>query len=200
MNSDSPKLFTIGHSNHDWETFVDLLLQHRIQVLADVRSQPWSRYTTHFNREAMQAELKRIGVQYLFMGDQLGGRPPGEDFYDDQGHVLYFRVAESPTFLAGIDRLRTGIQKYRVAIMCSEEDPTVCHRFLLVTRVLAERGVSIEHIRGDGSLQSEEIVCNLSRDNRLQGMLFQEMEKDTWRSLKSVIPKGSPSVGSPDGD
>ena len=73
------------------------------------------------------------------MGDQLGGRPEADDCLDDQGHALYHRMAESPAFLAGIARLERGVREYRVAIMCSEEDPAVCHRYLLVTRVIRDR-------------------------------------------------------------
>ncbi len=194
----APGLFSVGHSNHDLETFIRLLQQHGIQVLADVRSQPFSAYTPHFNREMLQRELPAAGIKYVFMGDQLGGRPVGEQYYDAEGHVLYYLVADSPLFRQGVDRLKKGIQQFRVAMMCSEEDPTVCHRFLLVSRVMAEHGIDIQHIRGDGVLQSEEFVCGLSRDNRLQGVLFEEMENDTWKSLRSVLPKAAPNDSSSD--
>jgi uncharacterized protein (DUF488 family) len=193
METKSPVLYTIGHSNHELENFLDLLRLYRIQVLADVRSQPFSRYTPHFNREVLQSALNSAGVKYLFLGDQLGGRPEGEEFYDAEGHVLYYAVAESPNFLTGIERLLEGIKQYRVAIMCSEEDPAVCHRFLLVTRVLDERGVEIRHIRGDGNLESESAVRRHGKDQRNQGVLFQEMENDTWKSLRSVLPKAAPN-------
>lgn len=186
-------LYTIGHSNHELEQFLELLRQHEIQVLTDVRSQPYSAYTSHFNREALQSAVVSSGMNYVYMGDQLGGRPDGEQFYDQAGHVLYYRVAESPNFLEGIRRLLKGIQEYRVAIMCSEEDPGVCHRFLLVTRVMEGRGVEIRHIRGDGRLESERTVCASSKDKRNQQVLFAEMENDTWISLRSVLHKAQPS-------
>ncbi len=190
MNSDSRNvLYTIGHSNYDQERFVALLQQHGIEVLADVRSAPWSKYTPHFNRAALEADLPAAGIRYLFLGDSLGGRPEAGDLYDEAGHVLYSRVAETGFFRGGVERLKKGIQSFRVAIMCSEEDPTVCHRFLLVTRVMADEGVEVRHIRGDGSLESEATVRAISGDGRDQGVLFQEMEHDTWRSLRSVLPK-----------
>jgi len=137
-------------------------------------------------------------MRYLFLGDQLGGRPEGAEYYDAQGYVLYHRVAESPRFRAGIERLLQGIQKLRVAIMCSEEDPAVCHRSLLVTRVVADSGVSVQHIRGDGRLQGEAELQAAHRDDRRQGLLFQEMERDSWKSLRSVLPKAPPSDSSAD--
>lgn len=180
-------LYTIGHSNHEENAFCDLLKQHDIQVLADVRSQPYSRYLPHFNAKELPIALQNHGIRYLFIGDQLGGRPDGDEFYDDEGYVLYHRVAESDFFNSGVERILKGIESWRVAIMCSEEDPGVCHRFLLVTRVLEQRGVEIRHIRGDGSLATEQQIRQQSKDDRDQGTLFEEMRNDTWKSLQSVL-------------
>lgn len=191
-------LFTIGHSNHSQEHFIQLLQQHGIEVLADVRSQPWSSYSPQFNAQEIKPALLAAGIRYLFLGDQLGGRPEEAEFYDDQGYVLYYRLAESPRFRAGIDRLLRGIQKMRVAIMCSEEDPAVCHRYLLVTRVVAANGVDVQHIRGEGQLQSEAAIRAAHHGDRRQGLLFQELEQDSWRSLRSVLPKAPPSTSSAD--
>ncbi len=193
----SPAVFTIGHSNHEGAQFLQLLVQHGIDVLADVRSHPYSRYSPQFNRESLQQALTEVNVRYLFLGDQLGGRPADESFYDENGHVLYWRVAEAPFFREGIERVEFGRQQSRIALMCSEENPAVCHRCLLVTRVLAERGIDVQHIRGDGSVQSQKEVDEQAGIGR-QGMLFAELEQDTWRSLRSVLPKVPPSTSSDD--
>ena len=188
------QLYTIGHSNHSQEQFCALLKQHQIEVLADVRSQPYSKYTPQFNSQELEAALRAENIRYLFMGEQLGGRPTGEQFFDDQGFVLYHRVAEADFFQAGIERLISGVEKFRVAIMCSEEDPGVCHRFLLVTRVLEREGVEIRHIRGDGAIASEQQIRDQSKDERDQGVLFDDMRNDTWKSLQSVLPKVQPNT------
>jgi uncharacterized protein (DUF488 family) len=191
-----PVLFTIGHSNHSQEAFLDLLRMHSIDVLVDVRSQPYSRYAKHFNAEPIRQGVTGAGIRYMAMGKQLGGRPDDAAFYDQEGHVLYRLVAASPVFLDGIERLEKGIAQYRVAIMCSEEDPAVCHRHLLVGRVMAGRGVDVCHIRGDGRLQSDaELAVETGGDSR-QPMLFQELEKESWRSLRSVLPKPVPPSSS----
>ena len=167
-------LFTIGHSNHAWERFAGMLTQHQVEVLVDVRSQPYSQYTPHFNHDQIAAALAAADVRYLFLGQELGGRPNDERFYDAEGHVLYAELAKAPLFLQGLDRLQRGIERFRVTLMCSEEDPTVCHRFLLVSRVLADRGVGLQHIRGDGRLQSQrELVVAPSGGQKL---LFPESE------------------------
>jgi len=191
-------LYTIGHSNHDEDHFCALLKQHGIEVLGDVRSQPFSRYTPHFNSEPLQSALAQHGIRYVFLGDELGGRPASEDLYDPEGHVLYHRVAETPAFVHGLHRLQSGMEKYRVAIMCSEEDPAVCHRFLLVTRVLRDSGVDVQHIRGDGLLASEDEIRAAAGCAQRQGVLFAEMEHDSWKSLRSVLPKAPPPTSSGD--
>jgi uncharacterized protein (DUF488 family) len=189
---DQPTLYTVGHSNHSEEKFLDLLQQHGIEVLVDVRSQPFSRYSPHFNDSHLRRSLRDAGIQYLFMGDTLGGRPEGDEFFDEAGHALYHRIAESPAFLAGIERLQRGAAEHRVAIMCSEEDPAICHRHLLVARVISGRGIGVLHIRGDGRLESEEQIAR----HQNQGLLFAELADESWKSLRSVSPKHRPPSSS----
>jgi uncharacterized protein (DUF488 family) len=187
-SSSGPTIYTIGHSNHSEEMFLDLLSRHGIEVLVDVRSQPFSRYNPQFNDSNLASALKAAGIRYLFMGNELGGRPEGEEFFDTAGHALYHRMAESPGFLAGIERLERGIEEHRVVIMCSEEDPAICHRHLLVSRVISGRGIDVLHIRGDGRLETEDQIAPQER----QALLFADMEEQSWKSLRSVSPKHRP--------
>ena len=133
-------IWTIGHSNHPLEVFLDLLVQHGIDAVVDVRSSPYSRYVSQFNREAIHAVLVDRAIQYVFLGDLLGGRVDDPRFYDDEGRVLYGQVAQSPGFCQGIQRLLGIAEQTRAAILCGEEDPTDCHRRLLVGRVLGPAG------------------------------------------------------------
>jgi uncharacterized protein (DUF488 family) len=188
MSTCRPTLYTIGHSNHSEEKFLALLQQHQIEVLVDVRSQPASRYNPQFNEGQLKRSLQAAGIRYLFMGDSLGGRPVGDEFFDDEGHALYHRMAKSPVFLAGIERLERGAAQHRVAIMCSEEDPAICHRHLLVTRVISGRDIDVRHIRGDGKLESEAQIAPPEK----QGVLFADLADESWKSLRSVSPKHQP--------
>jgi uncharacterized protein (DUF488 family) len=151
-------LWSIGHSNHPFERFVALLTQHEIEVLVDVRTSPYSKYAPQFGREAMSAALARVGVKYLYLGKELGGRPVGSRYYAADGRVLYDELAKSELFRAGADRLEQGLTQYRCAIMCSEENPCVCHRHLLVSRVMRARGVEVRHVRGNGRMETFEEV------------------------------------------
>lgn len=174
------RVYTIGHSNLDPGPFRQLLSQHGIEVLVDVRSWPHSRYVQWADAATLPEVIREAGVKYLFLGKELGGRPEGDEFYDSEGHVLYGKVAEQDSFRQAIRRLEQGAEQYRVAIMCSEEDPTSCHRRLLVAKVLLDRGVTVLHIRKDGRLESEEGPLRLS-----EGTLFED-EESQWRSSLSV--------------
>ena len=180
---------TIGHSNHSADHFLELLKSHQIEVVVDTRSQPYSNYATHFDQSALKKSLAENGFQYLYLGRELGGRPEGAEFYDPKGHVLYHRVAKSKLFLDGLARLESGMQKFRIAILCAEENPAHCHRRLLITRVLVERGIHVDHIRGDGRLQSESDLARELDASTDQIPLFEETKDDAWKSIPSVSRK-----------
>lgn len=190
-----PTVLTIGHSNHSWDQFVTLLLSSRAEVVAEVRTYPYSNYSPQFDREAMKVALGKIDIKYVDLGKELGGRPEGPEFYDREGHVLYSKVAVTDKFIEGIRRIEEGMRKYRLAMICSEEDPAVCHRALLVGRVLRERGVLVEHIRGDGRIQSDDEVFAKNGDEQKQGKLFDEAP--AWKSIPSVLRKKRPNSSSP---
>jgi uncharacterized protein (DUF488 family) len=195
---DASTAYTVGHSNHSLETFLGLLEQQEIEVVVDVRSSPYCGYATHFNREILQRELRTRRFRYLFLGDVIGGRPAGDEFYDGDGRVRYDRLAESDQFKRGIERLREGIKTYRVALMCGEEDPTGCHRRLLIGRVLDGEGIRVLHIRSDGRLQSETELAREEEFRKTQGQktLFEMEEPDEWKSIQSVSPRRPPGSSS----
>lgn len=185
--TESGALLTVGHSSHSLQRFLELLRTHGVQGVADVRSWPASRHAPWFDREPLNEALTAAGVQYLFLGRELGGRPDDERFYDRDGHVLYDAVAGSRSFQDGLLKVRRGLAAIRVAVMCAEENPEHCHRRLLVARVLYEDGVGIVHIRGDGHLQRESGF-------RYEGSLLDEPVP--WRSTASVLRRRRPRASS----
>lgn len=148
-------VFTIGHSTNSFERFVALLEQHKIAVVCDVRSKPYSRMNPQFNREQLKASLAYYDIKYLFLGKELGARPDDKSCYSD-GKVQYDVLAGTELFKSGIERVATGASKYRVALMCAEKEPLECHRTILVSRELHERGLAIMHILGDGKLEEHD--------------------------------------------
>ena len=148
-------IYTIGHSNHPIEHFIALLQQHGIQALGDVRSNPYSRFNPQYNREKLQASLAAAGgIRYVFLGEELGARTKDPSCYDEKGRVSYTKLAGTPLFRQGIERLQTGLRQHRIAIMCAERNPLECHRTILVSRELEKVGVPVTHILHDGALES----------------------------------------------
>jgi uncharacterized protein (DUF488 family) len=185
-------IYSIGHSNHPFERFLALLKQYGIGAVVDVRSVPVSGYCPHFSSPVFERLLEGKGIRYCFAGKELGGRPKDPAFYDDAGHARYDLMAEAAYFKRGISELKNWTHSCRAAMICSEEDPLSCHRFLLITRELESQGLGVLHIRGDGGVQtSEEAFKAAQRKDRDadQMMLFDTAEPLSWSSIQSVSPK-----------
>jgi uncharacterized protein (DUF488 family) len=130
---------TIGHSNHPIERFVDLLKSGGVSLLVDVRSVPYSRRHPQFGRAPLAKSLAAAGIVYAWEGESLGGK--GGSYLD---------AAQRPAFTAALDRLIERAQDTTLCLMCAEKEPLDCHRTVLVSRRLAERGVAVEHLLANG--------------------------------------------------
>jgi uncharacterized protein (DUF488 family) len=131
------RLFTIGHSNRAIDSLLDLLRQNHVAAVADVRSQPSSRRYPHFNAEPLKADLRNAGIEYVFLGDELGARRSEPECYDE-GQAKYALIARTEAFQRGLDRIRRGLRSRCIALMCAEKDPLTCHRMILVCRHLRD--------------------------------------------------------------
>ena len=149
-------IYTIGHSNHPIERFIGLLQPHGITALADVRSTPYSRFNPQFRREKLQAALAAVGIQYVFLGEELGARSSDPAVYDADGRVSYTLLARTDLFRRGIARLKIGMAEHQISIMCAEREPLDCHRTILVSRELVREGIPVTHILVDGSLETHD--------------------------------------------
>lgn len=166
MSEELKVLYSIGHSNQSLETFLELLKKHQVEVVVDVRSKPYARYATHFSAPLIQKSITDAGFKYLFLGRELGGKPDRQDFYDAEGKVDYARIAESCLFRSGMTRLKKGLSIYRIALMCGEENPEGCHRRHLIARAAQEDGIIVQHIRGDGRLETEEDLIRQGKERQ----------------------------------
>ena len=182
MNSAPYPVFSIGHSNHSPDEFIALLKQHSVHEVADVRSSPYSRYTTQFNQALMEKALEAAGISYMFLGAELGGRPADQSCYDANGRVLYERIANTDLFEDGLAYLIRNADDRRIAIMCTEKDPLDCHRTLLIARALVERGIDVEHVLADGSLENHHATMS-----RLVDALKLPPYGDLFRTKSEVV-------------
>ncbi|TET37706.1 MAG: DUF488 domain-containing protein [Planctomycetota bacterium] len=188
---DNKTIWTLGHSNHPPAEFLQLIKKYQIQTVIDVRSKPYSGHVPHFNRKPLEQFLKTSGVAYLFLGHLVGGTPDEEEFYDEEGFVLYEVLAQSARFQRGMKEILDNLRETHAAILCGEADPTNCHRRLLIGRVLEGEGVSVFHIHADGRVQPESELAEEEEFRRTGGQLslFDDQEKKAWKSAQSVSQK-----------
>jgi uncharacterized protein (DUF488 family) len=149
-------IFTIGHSVHPLTHLFGLLADQGVKTLADVRSQPYSRWAPHFNKSRLEKTAPEYGFNYLFLGRELGGRPRDSALWHPNGGPDYELVAASPAFARGMDILVREADLAPTAIMCAEEDPARCHRQGLLAPALTARGFEVIHIRGNGRTLAEQ--------------------------------------------
>ena len=171
------KIFTIGHSNHSIEAFLDLMVRYEINCIADVRSIPYSKYTPQFNSKELKDVLKEQDILYIYLGKELGARRDERELYTPEGYLDFEKVSQSPLFQSAIERIKTGIDKgFNIALMCAEKDPIDCHRNILVARQFHESKYNVLNIMGDGSVQSqdniEQRLLDLYFSDRMQPTLF----------------------------
>ena len=149
------RLLTIGHSNLELEDYLNILMTHDIKLVCDVRSRPGSYRFPQFNREVLEEGLRNAGVGYEFAGESLGGRPEDPRAYFPDGRVNYELRRKARDFQAELENVLRRSEAKRLVLMCAEEDPLQCHRFLMICAELAERGIAPWHIRRGGKLESQ---------------------------------------------
>lgn len=151
----SPVLWTIGHSTRPIEEFIGLLLMHGIQVLADVRTIPFSRRNPQFKQEALAQSLRKAGLQYRHMPGLGGRRKSRPDSINvgwrNQGFRGYADYMQTGEFRDALEMLMFVGQSLPTAVMCAEAVPWRCHR-TLISDALVSRGWTVQHIIAAGSL------------------------------------------------
>jgi uncharacterized protein (DUF488 family) len=174
-------IFTIGHSSHELDHFVDLLKLHKVSTVCDVRSKPYSRRNPQFNSGELKNFLFGNGISYVFLGRELGARSEDPSCYVD-GKVEYERLAKTELFRTGLQWVREHISKSRLVLMCAEKDPLECHRTILVSRSLSALGIAVDHILENGQLESQASLLQ-----RLLSRFYKDHETDLFRSRDEII-------------
>ena len=155
------QIFTIGHSNHSTEKFLNLLHLNGITAIADVRSSPRTRVNQDFSQPFIERVLREARIHYIFLGEELGARSSDESCYE-KGRVVYDRLSKQSIFQDALDRIEMDSEKFRIALLCAEKEPLDCHRCILVSRHLTTRNLPVNHILADGSTEThQETIARL---------------------------------------
>ncbi|MCW9000781.1 MAG: DUF488 domain-containing protein, partial [Kangiellaceae bacterium] len=86
------RIFTIGYATKPIDVFIKQLKKYEINVVADVRSVPYSKVFFDYHQENITAHLKKSGIRYVYLGEELGPRSKDDDHYDDSGQVQFDRL------------------------------------------------------------------------------------------------------------
>ena len=172
-------IYTIGYGSRSIAELIEVLHQHEIAYLIDVRSAPYSRYKPEFSKAPLANELEQHGIRYVFMGDTLGGRPDDETCYVN-GKIDYEKVKAMEFYQHGIQRLHSAFsQQQSIALMCSEGKPEDCHRCKLIGATLITQNIPVIHIdENDKHLTQEQII------ERLTGGQLSMFGEGTFQSRK----------------
>ena len=194
------EIFTVGHSNHSMSYFIELLKKYQINCIADVRSVPFSKYTSQFNQHELKKDLFHHSIQYVFMGEEFGARRSDRSLYHAKGYVDFAKTQQSPLFLRGIERVAKGMRhRLRIALMCTEKDPLDCHRFSLVARGFHHHGYAVQHILADGSMQSQEqlekMLLGTYFPQSMEISLFSENPPDRAALIEEAYSKKNAEIG-----
>lgn len=139
-------IYTIGHGNKSIDVFLEEIDFFNINYLIDIRSRPYSKYNSQYNKGIFEITLTENDVKYVYLGDILGGLPEDKTCYTND-HVDYTKLANNKSFKLGLNRLIVANQKQiKIAIMCSESKPEECHRSKLIGEELRKHGIIINHI------------------------------------------------------
>jgi uncharacterized protein (DUF488 family) len=146
-------IFTIGHSTHPIDTFIDLLKTQNVALLADIRTMPRSRWNPQFNSEALAESLKNAGIDYTHIKALGGMRKPLKDSpnagWKNEGFRGYADYMQTPEFEQALEKLVAFSDEKTTAIMCAESVPWRCHRSL-VADALTARHIPVLTIMPDG--------------------------------------------------
>ena len=152
---ENPIIYTIGHSTHQLDYFLELLKEYNVNCVVDVRSVPASAYNPQYNQEPLKNFLKKNDITYLHFPDEFGARQTDPDLLDDEGKLDFEKVRKTYLFKNGLERIWQGVEKgFVIAIMCSEGEPLDCHRFSMVSVGLEKDGFEVKHILKDKTLKT----------------------------------------------
>jgi uncharacterized protein (DUF488 family) len=175
-----PIVYTVGHSTHQLDFFLELVKSVEINCIVDVRSVPASAYNPQYNQESFKNFLKFNHITYLHFAEEFGARQGDYDLLNNESILDFEKVRKTRIFNCGLERIWQGVNKgFRIALMCSESEPLDCHRFSMVSIGLENDGFDVMHIFKDKTLKT-----NL------------DLEKELLKKFEKKIPQ--PDVFNPD--
>lgn len=150
------EIYTLGHSNYPFDKFINILKKYNINCVVDIRAIPYSKYNTQYNKESLQANLKKLGYTYVYMADEFGAKRKTKVSYNNEGYADFDKVILEKDFKKGLERLKIGCNKnYKIVLLGAMQEPIRCPRSILVGKELVKEGFNVKHIMHEGDLKTQ---------------------------------------------
>lgn len=160
-------IYTIGYSGFKIADFVKTLKNNKVSVVIDVRSFPYSKFYSDYNKENLSKVLETAKIYYRNYVAEFGARQEERKYYPN-GYLDFEAFSKSEKFLSGFEKIEKSMQKnYIIALMCSEKDPIKCHRAIFVARAFYNAGYKVVHLLPEGKTMSQNEI-----EERLLNMFF----------------------------
>ena len=173
------EIYTLGHSNYPFDKFIEILKKYDINCVVDIRSTPYSKYNTQYNKEFLHETLKNLGYTYIYMADEFGAKRRTRNSYNDEGYADFDKVILEEDFKKGIERLKVGCAKnYKIVLLGAMQEPIRCPRAILLGRELIKEGFNVKHIMHEGDLKTQDEL-----EEQLLEKYFEERNQLTLDSL-----------------
>lgn len=161
------EIFTIGYAGFKIDDFIKILKKYHINSLIDVRSMPFSKFHSEYNKPIFSKVLHDSGIIYRNYKKEFGARQDDRKYYPN-GYLDFSMFTKSQVFLEGMDKIIKAIPLgYKFVLMCSEKDPITCHRNIMIAKAFYNNGISINNILSDGS-----IITQSDIETRLLDMYY----------------------------
>ena len=182
----SGNIYSIGYTSFEINSFIDIIKEHDISCVVDVRSNPVaSEYYQIYSRTSLEKILNSKNIYYRNYALEFGARQVDYSLYKEFGYLDFDRFIKTPNFLLGINKIKKGLELgYNFVLMCAEKDPINCHRAIMVAKGFKENGIIVDHIMADNSIQSqidiEQRLLNMYFPQRGQQNLFEEKTEEDY--------------------
>lgn len=192
-------IYTIGYTAFKIEDFILVLKKYNIDCIIDVRSSPFSRFYSDYNKLELMSRLKNEKILYYNFTNEFGARQTNRIYYHSEGYLDFNKFLNSDNFKSGVNKIKNGIKKgFVLCLMCAETDPITCHRSIMIGRGLKNNDIKVNHILKSGEFETQESIemrlLNIYYENRNQLSLFSEVKSDI-EYIKEAYDKKNKEIG-----
>ncbi len=166
-------IYTIGHSTRTFDDFLDILYDHGIETLVDVRSYPRSKIVPQFNISNLEKKLPKHNIEYIhmpFLGGFRKNKPSYVTKIRNKSFASYAEYMLSDDFAKGIGELKKNAKQYKTVFMCTEVLWYQCHRRMISDKLTFDNW-NVYHI-GMGQKDIKHEIWDIARIDKYKQVIY----------------------------